>query len=129
MERVLYFDCFAGISGDMSIGALVDLGLDPSAVIDEIKKLGVKGYDIEINKISRYSISGTDVKVTLNAEVDCVHEHDHDGHTHDHGGHTHDHGHGHSHLHDEKERSLSNIVHIIRSSGISDKAKQLSIAI
>ncbi len=115
MERILYFDCFAGISGDMSIGALVDLGLEPSAVVEEIKKLGVKGYDIEINKIERFSISGTDVKITLNGDVDCVHEHDD--------------GHHHHHHHDEKERSLSNIVHIIRSSGISDKAKQLSIAI
>lgn len=122
MERILYFDCFAGISGDMSIAALVDLGLDPSAVLDEIKKLGVKGYDIEIKKIERFSISGTDVKVTLNGEVDCVHEHEHRGHTHGH-------GHGHSHNHDENERSLSNIVHIIRSSGISEKAKQLSISI
>lgn len=122
MERILYFDCFAGISGDMSIGALVDLGLEPSAVVEEIKKLGVKGYDIEINKIQRFSLSGTDVKITLNGEVDCVHEHEHSGHTHDH-------GHGHSHHHDENERSLSNIVHIIRSSGISDRAKQLSIAV
>jgi uncharacterized protein (TIGR00299 family) protein len=129
MERILYFDCFAGISGDMSIGALIDLGLDPSAVMDEIRKLGVKGYDIEINKISRYSFSGTDVTVTLNGEADCVHEHEQEGHTHDHGGHTHGHGHGHSHHHDEKDRSLSSIVHIIRSSGISDRAKQLSISI
>ncbi len=129
MERILYFDSFAGISGDMSIGALIDLGLDPSDVIDEIKKLGVKGYDIEIKKISRYSFSGTDVTVTLNGEVDCVHEHDHGGHTHDHGGHTHDHGHGHSHHHDENERNLSNIVHIIRSSGISEKAKKIAISI
>lgn len=127
MERILYFDCFAGISGDMSLGALIDLGLDPSAVLDEIKKLGVKGYDIEIKKISRYSISGTDVKVTLNGESECVHEHEHQhGHG---GGHGHIHSHGHSHRHGGKERSLSDIVHIIRSSGISEKAKKLSIAV
>ncbi len=130
MERILYFDCFAGISGDMSIGALIDLGLDSSDVLDEIAKLGVKGYDIEIKKIKRFAISGTDVTIMLNGETDCVHEHEHDGRDHDHGhGHSHDHGHGHSHHHDEKERSLSNIVHIIRSSGISEKAKQLSISI
>lgn len=154
MERILYFDCFAGISGDMSIGALVDLGLEPSAVIREIQKLGVKGYDIEIKKTSRCSISGTDVKVTLSGDADCVHEHgdsghdhsqDHShghahehgdsGHTHSHGhehvdsGHTHTHGNGHSHHHDEKERNLADISHIIRSSGISEKAKELSIAI
>ena len=129
MERILYFDCFAGISGDMSIGALIDLGLDPSDILNELAKLGVKGYDIEIKKINRFSISGTDVIVTLNGEVDCTHEHEHAAHTHEHGGHTHEHGHGHSHHHDENDRSLSSIVHIIRSSGISDKAKKLSISI
>jgi pyridinium-3,5-bisthiocarboxylic acid mononucleotide nickel chelatase len=128
VERILYFDCFAGISGDMSIGALIDLGLDSSAVLEEIKKLGVKGYDIEINKTNRFSISGTDVKVTLNGDSDCVHEHGNDdGHKPDE--HDHGHTHGHTHHHNENERSLSDIVHIIRSSGISDKAKQLSIAV
>ncbi|MDF3003373.1 MAG: hypothetical protein K0Q48_3492, partial [Bacillota bacterium] len=43
MDRILYFDCFAGISGDMSIAALIDLGLNPEAVTQEIAKLGVKG--------------------------------------------------------------------------------------
>jgi hypothetical protein len=141
MERILYFDCFSGISGDMSIGALVDLGLEPSAVIHEIKKLGVKGYDIEIKKLSRFSICGTDVKVTLSGDPDCVHEHmDGDGHTHDpvhehghghdaaHGGHGHE-EHGHVHHHGEKERNLADVAHIIRSSGISEKAKELSVAI
>ena len=118
MERILYFDCFAGISGDMSIGALIDLGLDPSAVLEEIKKLGVKGYDIEIKKTNRFSIRGTDVKVTLNGDAECIHEHEEEGH-----------GHHHHHHHDEKERSLADISHIIRSSGISEKAKELAIAI
>lgn len=147
MERILYFDCFAGISGDMTIGALIDLGLDPSAVIDEIKKLGVKGYDIEINKINRYSISGTDVKVTLNGEAECDHEHEdehghedghglEDVHGHEHDGghdHSHEHGHGHGHHHhhhhEGNDRSLSDIVHIIRASGISEKAKKLAITV
>jgi uncharacterized protein (TIGR00299 family) protein len=124
MERILYFDCFAGISGDMSIGALVDLGLDPSDVIAEIRKLGVKGYDIEINKVSRFSISGTDVRITLSGETDCVHEHGHDDDGHDHHGHD-----GHGHHHNDKERSLADITHIICSSDISEKAKELSIAI
>ena len=124
MEKILYFDCFAGISGDMSLGALIDLGLDPSAVLAELKKLGVKGYDIEIQKAKRFSISGTDVKVTLNGETDCVHEHDHG-----HGHHEHAGDHDHSHHHDERERSLSDITHIIRSSGISERAKTMSVAV
>jgi len=148
MERILYFDCFAGISGDMCLGALIDLGLEPSAVIEELKKLGLKGYDIDVKKTERFSISGTDVTVTLNGDTACEHEHgeeahDHDGdhahthghghaHTHGHGhahSHGHGHGHGHSHHHDEKDRSLSSIVHIIRNSGISEKAKKLAISI
>jgi len=125
MERILYFDCFAGISGDMSIAALVDLGLDPSDVASEIRKLGLKGYDIEIQRINRYSIYGTDVKVTLSGETDCVHEHiDGGGHSHEH-----DAPHGHSHHHSDKERNLADILHIINSSGISEKAKKLSAAI
>lgn len=129
MEKILYFDCFAGISGDMCLGALIDLGLDPSAVLAELKKLGVKGYDIEIQKINRFSISGTDVKVTLNGETDCVHEHDHEPEMHAEHDHEHTHGHEHSHHHDEKERTLSNIVHIIRSSGISERAKKIAIGV
>lgn len=124
MERILYFDCFAGISGDMTIGALIDLGLDPSVVCDEIAKLGVRGYEIEIKRVNRFSISGTDVKVTLSGEADCIH--DHGGHDHDHG---HDHGHDHSHHHHDKERSLADVSHIIRSSSISERAKDLSVAI
>ena len=38
MDRILYFDCFSGISGDMTLGALIDLGLDPEVVRKEIEK-------------------------------------------------------------------------------------------
>ena len=178
MERILYFDCFAGISGDMSIAALVDLGLDPDAVVREIEKLGVKGYHIEIKKVNRYVISGTDVTVQLTGDAECVHDHSNgghvhsDGHNHDHHDHSHGHGHGDqghghahtdgahdhghshadhshshdhshhdhshdydhehhhgSHSHDDRERSLSDISHIIRSSGISERAKEIAIAV
>lgn len=123
MERILYFDCFSGISGDMSIGALVDLGLDPSDIVKEIQKLGVKGYEIEIKKTSRHAISGTDVKVTLAGEGPGAHDHHHDDHDH----HSHeDHGH---HHHGDEERNLAEISRIIRESTISDRAKNLSIAI
>lgn len=118
MEKILYFDCFAGISGDMTIAALLDLGLDEKAVLEELKKLGVSGYDIEIKKMNRFSISGTDVKVNLTGEVNC--EHLHHGHGHDH---------EHHHHHDNKERSLTDISHIINSSKISENAKRIAIEI
>lgn len=123
MEKILYFDCFSGISGDMCLGALIDLGLDKSSVICELNKLGVKGYDIEVKKSKQHSISGTDVKVMLNEVEKSVHE-NHAEHKHE----THSHEHGHGNRHDD-ERSLIDISNIIESSGISKKTKDLAIAI
>jgi uncharacterized protein (DUF111 family) len=48
--KALYFDCFAGISGDMTLGALIDLGIDKNVFINELKKLNLGGYDIVIEK-------------------------------------------------------------------------------
>jgi uncharacterized protein (TIGR00299 family) protein len=108
----------------MCLGALIDLGLDASEVIGELNKLGVKGYDIEIKKTNKYSISGTDVKVSLNRTDDSVHknseENDQKPQYQEN---------AHNHRHDEKERSLADIRNIIQASGISKKAKDLSIAI
>lgn len=127
MKRILYFDCFAGISGDMTIAALIDLGLDKGKVLAEIEKLGLTGYEIEITKANRFSISGTDVNVKLDGGVNCLHSHGgdgdfgHDGHAHHEGGVT--------HKHDEVQRSFGQITHIINNSDISKKAKNLAIDI
>lgn len=124
MERILYFDCFAGISGDMCLGALIDLGLDASKVMSELNKLGVKGYDIEIKKTNKYSISGTDVKVSLNRTDDSVHKNSEEYEKE-----PQHHGNDDNHRHDESERSLADIRDIIQASSISQKAKDLSIAV
>ncbi|MDD2190300.1 MAG: nickel pincer cofactor biosynthesis protein LarC [Eubacteriales bacterium] len=124
MEKILYFDCFSGISGDMCLGALIDIGLDSDAVMKELNKLGLKGFDIKINKINKYSINGIDVKVTIDGSGDCVHENHIEGYQE-----SHSHEHGHTHRHDEKERNLADISHIIRSSGISQRAKDLTMAV
>lgn len=75
--RILYFDCFSGISGDMTLGALLDLGLEQDAFLNELKKLNLSGYSIEIRKVVKNGISGTDVKVILDGEESghiCCHE-------------------------------------------------------
>ena len=105
MEKILYFDCFAGISGDMCLGALIDLGLDASKVMSELNKLGVKGYDIEIKKTNKYSISGTDVKVSLNRTDDSVHKNSEEYEKE-----PQHHGNDDNHRHDESERSLADII-------------------
>jgi pyridinium-3,5-bisthiocarboxylic acid mononucleotide nickel chelatase len=61
--KTLYFDCFAGVSGDMILGALVGAGVDPRALLDELKLLGVDGWQIEFERVDRSGISSTYAKV------------------------------------------------------------------
>ncbi len=105
--RVAYFDCFSGISGDMMLGALVDLGLDSALLETELAKLKLEGYRLSFSKTQKQSITGTKVHVELtdhtdshdhNHDHDHSHDHDHD-HEHDHD-HSHEHGHEHGHDHD-----------------------------
>jgi len=48
--KAVYFDCFNGISGDMILGALFDLGLDRDSWLGELDKLGISGYEVRIEK-------------------------------------------------------------------------------
>ncbi len=57
----LYLDCFSGISGDMFLGAMLDLGLDEEEFLTELKKLSLHDYEIEIKKALKGGITGTDV--------------------------------------------------------------------
>ncbi len=61
--RTLYFDCFAGASGDMILGALVDVGVEPRALIDQLELLGVAGWQIEFEKVDRSGLSSTYARV------------------------------------------------------------------
>ena len=48
--RILYYDCFAGISGDMNLGAMIDLGVDPNYLIAEFQKLNIEGFHLEVQE-------------------------------------------------------------------------------
>ena len=50
--KILYYDCFSGISGDMNLGAMIDLGVDKSFLINELNKLNLKGWELDIVKRS-----------------------------------------------------------------------------
>jgi pyridinium-3,5-bisthiocarboxylic acid mononucleotide nickel chelatase len=71
--KILYFDCFSGISGDMILGALFDAGLSIDAFLNELKKLPLKGYEIKISKTTKNSISGTAFRLTI--DNDSGHRH------------------------------------------------------
>jgi len=57
--RIAYFDCFSGISGDMTVAAFLDAGLSPKVLLRELAKLGIKGFKINISKTARSGIAGT----------------------------------------------------------------------
>ena len=69
--KTLYFDCFAGASGDMILGALIAAGVDPDAFKQQLSLLGVQGYSIDFETVDRSGISAT------YARVQTAHEHAH----------------------------------------------------
>ena len=66
--KIAYFDCFSGISGDMILGALIDLGLDPETLTKHLSKLKLSGYNIEVSKEQRGPITGTRVNIKVDEE-------------------------------------------------------------
>ncbi len=93
MSRILYFDCFSGISGDMVLGALIDAGLP----LDELKRalgsLAISGCDVTTERVLRAGVSATRFRVLENGEPGP----DAHAHTHDHGDHHHHDDHHHHH--------------------------------
>ncbi|MDR3114579.1 MAG: nickel pincer cofactor biosynthesis protein LarC [Treponema sp.] len=80
--KTLHFDCFAGISGDMTLGALVDLGIDPQVLRQELGKLGIAGWQVRFHRDTRGGISGTHGVVELSPpkHQDCHDDHHHGEH-------------------------------------------------
>src|ERR1035437_6160931 len=122
--RIVYLECFSGISGDMLLGAMVDAGL-PFACLEATTAALNVGARLEMRKVSRGGLAATKVDVLTpdTPPVETEHsDHDHEAHTH--GAQTHSHPHEHSHA---PHRSLSAIVEIIRSTPLSDSVKQRAI--
>ncbi|HER24538.1 MAG TPA: nickel pincer cofactor biosynthesis protein LarC [Candidatus Atribacteria bacterium] len=66
--KIAYFDCFSGISGDMTVGALLDAGLKIETLETELKKIGLTGYQLEADKVAKKGISATQFKVKIKEE-------------------------------------------------------------
>ncbi len=101
--KTLYLDLFSGISGDMFLGALVDLGVDFLKLEGELARLDLGGYHLTLARQNRQGIEGTKFEVNLDDE-----EHHHHHGSHEQG---HDHGHGHSHPQDHGHDSLHEAAH------------------
>ena len=133
--KTLYLDIFSGISGDMFLGALLDLGVDFHRLEHELQKLGLDGYHLHVSKQQRAHIAGT--KFDVHLEDDHHHDeskHDEHDHAHEHGHEHHHHDeasareHEHCHEHDHR-RTFSDIEQLIQRSSLSDWVKQKSVAV
>jgi len=102
--KTLYLDTFSGISGDMFIGAMLDLGVDAHEFGHELEKLGLDEFHLHVSRQERGAIAGTKFDVHVAHGHDHEHEHAHD-HEHSHGDvtHSHEHEHAHSHHHDHHD--------------------------
>ncbi|MFP4198126.1 MAG: LarC family nickel insertion protein [Halanaerobium sp.] len=123
MKDILYFDINSGISGDMTIASLLDLGVDQGEFLEELKKLNLAGYEVVISTVQKNGITASDFKVVLEDDshpdhVEAEHEHNaehgrsHSDHSHEHhheggcnGCGNHDHDGEHSHSHHEHDHS------------------------
>ncbi|MGF0032587.1 nickel pincer cofactor biosynthesis protein LarC [Bariatricus sp. SGI.154] len=127
MSNTLYLECYSGISGDMTVGVLLDLGADPEVLKEQLRSLPINGFEIQISRVKKSGLDACDFNVILDKEHenhdhdneylyghDDMHEHSHDTeqhthmHEHSHEGsrHTHEHTHGgnwhtHEHFHGE----------------------------
>lgn len=104
--KILYADCFSGISGDMFVGAMLGLGVDAEKLQTELKKLGVGGYEIKISSVLKNHIACTDFDVLLDGPDEHAHAHTHHAH-----------------------RSWRDIKALLESSDLSAKTKALSVKI
>lgn len=149
MNRQLYLECYSGISGDMTVAALLDLGADEQILRKALASLPVGGFEIAVTRKVKSGLDVCDFDVILDAEHENhdhdmeylhghedggvhTHEHHHHDHSHEHHhdhehGHHHDHGHHHEHHHEH--RGLHEILHIIEHADMTARAKAMATRI
>lgn len=135
-QHTLIIDGTSGISGDMTVAALLDLGASEEHLREQLATLPVDGFEIAVTRVNKHGIDACDFDVQLAEELE---NHDHDmawlygneagtEHTHEHEGHAHEHE-DHHHAHHHHHRSLADVTTIIDGSQLSDGAKRRALAI
>lgn len=128
MGKTLYLECYSGISGDMTVAALLDLGADQKHLEEALSSLLVQGFRIEISRVVKSGLNACDFSVILDQD-----NHDHDMeylHGQQNMEESHEHqGHGHMHKHDYEHRGMKEIREIIQRSSITERAKQTALRI
>ena len=154
MGKTLYLECYSGISGDMTVAALLDLGADRAVLDRVLKSLKVSGFEIKISRVVKSGIDACDFDVVLDKEHE---NHDHDMeylHGHHHKGHKNNHFYDHNHAHEDEaehfhshernhahgtgtaqdhhhheHRGIKEITYIIEHSAMTENAKKIALRI
>ena len=136
--KTLYLECCSGISGDMTVGALLDLGADENILLEVLESLPVKGFRVQISRVKKAGLDVCDFNVILDGEhenhdhnMEYLHGHEHAQtreHHHSHG-HTQDPGQGDVHEHVHEHRGLKEVLYIIEHAQMTPKSKEISIRI
>lgn len=130
MSKTLYLECYSGISGDMTVAALLDLGADREVLKESLKSLPVGGFRTEITRVKKSGLDACDFSVILEQD-----NHDHDmeylhgsekSYT---GHHEHHHGHTYSHEHPHEHRGMKEITEIIQKSEMTVRAKKMAMRV
>lgn len=148
MDKLLYLECKSGISGDMTVGALLDLGADQQVLRKALASLPLTGYTVEISRVKKAGLDCCDFLVKLDAEHEN-HDHDMDylygfaknqaeipeGEDRQHGHHVHHHDHGHlenggePHHHHHAHRGLKEVLDILAQGDLTEGAHALAVKI
>ena len=150
MSRQLYFECASGISGDMTVAALLDLGASEQALKDTLATLPIEEpYEIQISRVKKSGLDVCDFLVELpedpdfqDHDMEYLHGHEQESHVHEaeepvhavHGDHDHAHahvvhdGHAHAHVHTHAHhgRGPTEIRRIFDASGMSEGARKIA---
>ncbi|MGG3562378.1 nickel pincer cofactor biosynthesis protein LarC [Neobacillus rhizosphaerae] len=152
--NILYLDCQSGISGDMTLSALIDLGADITYIREQLMKLPIDPFSLNVKQVDKKGMSAKQLDLHFKEEVhvhdahlhDHGHHHHHEDHSHSHSGHHHhhvDHSHthgehhhhhgGHEHSHSEhhhhSHRKASTILNMINESELPLRVKERSSAV
>ena len=143
-DKILYLECGTGISGDMTVAALLDLGADKEKLCRVLEGIPGGGFRIEVKRVKKSGIDCCDFDVILDKEHDGHdhdmaylyghlqdgHDHDHDDHGHDHNhGHEHEHEHSHDHDHHHHHTGMAEIREIIGGLQMTEGARALALRI
>ncbi len=114
-RRILYLDCFSGVSGDMFLGALLDAGASESAIREGLSLLSLdKEFVLQVQKTKQMEICGTKISVLLKSSNEQDLEHCHD--------------HNHSHHHDDS-RSYLDICRLIETSALNPQVRKFALQV